>query len=246
MLGGARILIPRLRDDSNTSSSIILENGGIPVYSELIRIEYTSDLNELDRIISSINEYYWVVFTSKTGVKIFVDNIGRKNVNPVNCRFAAVGPSTASEAEKHGIKISFIPSRYLTRVLALELPNVDGRRILLIRSFDSSDEMRRILTERGAVVDEIKPYRVRPLDSVEIQESFDAIILTSPSIAKTISKIPNVMRRIERGAVVCCIGPVTAESARELGIRVDVVADEHTFPGAVKALIGLVRNVGDR
>ena len=246
MLSGVRILIPRLRDDSEYSSSIILENGGIPVYAELVRVEYTGDVEKLDRSINRINEYHWIVFTSKTGVKIFAEKMRKRNTNPVNLRFAAVGPSTSSEAEKHGIKISFIPSKYLTKVLARELPDVVGRRILLIRSFDSSEEMRSILTERGGLVDEVRPYRVMPSDNVEIKESFDAVILTSPSITNILSKIPSIVERIRNGAIVCCIGPVTAEAAREAGIRVDIVSGEHTFPGAVRALTEWMRNAGNR
>ena len=36
--------------------------------------------------------------------------------------------------------------------------------------------------------------------------------------------------------VVACIGPVTADTARRHGLRVDVVADVHTIPGLVDAL----------
>jgi len=35
---------------------------------------------------------------------------------------------------------------------------------------------------------------------------------------------------------IACIGPVTAATARELGLHVDVVAPEHTVAGLVTAL----------
>ncbi len=39
-----------------------------------------------------------------------------------------------------------------------------------------------------------------------------------------------------RRPLIACIGPITADTARELGLRVDVVAPEHTVPGLVKAI----------
>jgi uroporphyrinogen-III synthase len=44
-------------------------------------------------------------------------------------------------------------------------------------------------------------------------------------------------RRLASKARVACIGPVTAGTARELGIDVDVVADTYTIEGLVDALI---------
>jgi uroporphyrinogen-III synthase len=37
--------------------------------------------------------------------------------------------------------------------------------------------------------------------------------------------------------IVVCIGPITAATAREAGLTVDVVAEEHTIDGLVQALV---------
>jgi uroporphyrinogen-III synthase len=36
--------------------------------------------------------------------------------------------------------------------------------------------------------------------------------------------------------VVACIGPVTAQTARDCGLAVDVVAEEHTIEGLIAAV----------
>jgi len=44
-----------------------------------------------------------------------------------------------------------------------------------------------------------------------------------------------------RRPLIACIGPITADTARELGLRVDVVAPEHTVPGLVRAITQVPR-----
>lgn len=46
--------------------------------------------------------------------------------------------------------------------------------------------------------------------------------------------------------VVACIGPVTADTARHLGLRVDVVAEVHTIDGLVDALVARGAGPGER
>ena len=45
-------------------------------------------------------------------------------------------------------------------------------------------------------------------------------------------------RLLER-ARVACIGPITAETARGYGLRVDAEAEEYTMPGLVEAVMDL-------
>jgi uroporphyrinogen-III synthase len=45
--------------------------------------------------------------------------------------------------------------------------------------------------------------------------------------------------------LVVSIGPVTSETARGRGLRVDVEATEHTIDGLVTALVGAVTGVTD-
>ncbi|HID04173.1 MAG TPA: uroporphyrinogen-III synthase [Aigarchaeota archaeon] len=237
-LRGMKILIPRTEEDADSSAEIIKKLGGDPIPVKAVEIEYTEDLAKVDELLRKINEYHWVVFTSRNGVRIFADSMKKLGLVPysIKCRIAAVCPSTTIEAMNKGLSVSFTPSRYLTETLAYELPDVKGSKILLIRSRNADDKMRKILTQRGAYVDEVRPYAVKPVSDINPRCGFEAIILTSPSVVDAIRRSRKIMEEIEKGALVCCIGPVTARAARKLGIRTDLVAEEHSFPGVVNAL----------
>jgi uroporphyrinogen III methyltransferase/synthase len=47
-------------------------------------------------------------------------------------------------------------------------------------------------------------------------------------------------RRLLSKTTVACIGPITAKTARDHGIRVDVEAEEYTIGGLVSAVAGLL------
>lgn len=241
-LEGKKILIPRLNEDKEESSSLIKDLGGIPIYVEIVKVVATKELQKLDEIVKNNLDYDWIVFTSKTGVRIFCDLIKKYKINISNIKFAAVGPSTAYEAKKHGINISFIPSKFTTKNLAEEIPHVENKKVLLIRSSNASDEAKEILYKRGALVEEIRPYSVENLELKNLNQDFDIVLLTSPSIVRAISNVESIREKL-KDAIVCCIGPITAMEARKLNIKVDLIADEYTFKGLMNKLIEWMNNV---
>jgi uroporphyrinogen-III synthase len=237
-LSGMRVLILRPAEESNSSAALIKELGGEPVILEnAVKIEYADDLQTLDKIVKQLDNYDWVVFTSRNGVRIFSEKLGQLEGRARRFRVGVVGPATREEAERLGLRVDFVPSKFLTEALARELPDVMGRRILLVRSRNADNGMKSILLSRGAAVDEIRPYTVKPLVSQELEADFDAVILTSPSMAGVLHNSKKLVEKIDRGALVCCIGPVTAAAAQRLGLSVDVIAEEHTFEGALNSLI---------
>jgi len=239
-LQGLKILIPRVGIEAAESSEIIRELGGEPIPLNVLNIQYNSEeLEKLDKILNSINTYDWVVFTSRNGVRIFVERLRGLAIKPnqIRCKFAAVGPSTGLELMNNGLTVSFKPSKYLTDALSSEIPDIEEKRVLLIRSSNADEKMRTDLTLRGAYVEEVRPYRVSPVQEINLEQRFDAVILTSPSVVDAIHRSMKIKEEIGGGALVCCIGPVTSNAALKRGLRVDLVAEEHTFRGAVKAIV---------
>jgi len=113
---------------------------------------------------------------------------------------------------------------------------------LLPRSSLARRSLADILRARGAHVDEVDAY-----DSLAASPDpsrlgraprVDLVVLTSASAVRNLASIlpSSTFERIRATAVAACIGPVTAEAARELGLRVAVVAEEHTVPGLVRSL----------
>lgn len=235
-----RVLFLRSNEDVEELSKTISELGGQPVHVELIRKEPPTDWSALDHALMKVDSYDWIVFTSRTGVRALVQRARdvRVDLGRMRGRIAAVGPSTAEAVEKYGLKVAFIPSRYLTNILAEQLPDVSGKEILLVRSEGVDDSMTRILKSRGASVEQVPAYRVILVDYQPHLPQFDAVILTSPSTALALVKaLETHSGHLGDDVIVCCIGPVTAKAAEALGIRVNLVAERHTVGGAIESLV---------
>ncbi|MDJ0269160.1 MAG: uroporphyrinogen-III synthase [Aigarchaeota archaeon] len=239
-LAGMRIVITRPKEGGDKLVAKIKELGGTPIELPAIEIAPPQSYENLDKALKRLNDYDWLVFTSANGVRFFFERANVVGVvSGVRARIAAVGPSTAEALDSHGLKASFIPSLYLTRRLAEELPEVAGKRVLLVRSENADNEMMEILSRRGALVDEVRAYRVLVRsESAEKLGDFDAVIFTSPSTARGFKEILESSKACKKsGFKVFCIGPVTARAAEELGFSVSGVAVEHTVDGLVKMLV---------
>ncbi len=238
-LQGLRILITRPREQLKSLTEAIVGLGGTPIEFPTISVEPTHKNGQPKMAAETLNGYDWVVFTSANGVKYLFEEISRERTHfaDISPRIAVIGPATSQTVEEYGLRVSFTPSTFLTERLARELPEVNGKQILLVRAEGTDEKMRSIMTERGAKVDEVHPYRVATSKHTSLPEDYDVILFTSPS---TVSSFVEIMQggrtQIQRG-IVCCIGPVTAKAAESEGFKVDVVAHEHSTSGLLGALI---------
>lgn len=173
-------------------------------------------------------------------------------------RLAAIGPGTASALERRGARPDYVPAEYVAEALAAGLPDVEAASVLLLRAEGARPALRELLEARGAAVDDVAAYRTvmagearsRPggdaepgagtaasqsTDSGTAPGAIDAVTFTSPS---TVRGYLGAAGKVPAGAVVVCIGPVTARAARAMGVRVDAVAETYTVAGLVEALVG--------
>jgi uroporphyrinogen-III synthase len=239
-LRNMRILITRPENKGDELAKAIEHLGATPLELPTVEIKPPRQYSDLDRCILKLREYDWAIFTSATGVKSFMERAALlgTHVQSAECSFAAVGPATASELERNNVKVSFLPKTYLTEKLAHFVPNVTGRRVLLVRAEDVDQTMKRILTSRGAQVDQVAAYSVQSGRPPNGGIDFDAVIFTSPSTVKGYMKMNNDLpRRVAKRPLIWCIGPVTARAARQHGLRVDMVAKEHTIGGIIKEIM---------
>ena len=100
------------------------------------------------------------------------------------------------------------------------------------------------LDQLGAKVDEIAIYRtVLPQadpgsgKQMLLAGEIDITTFTSSSTVKHLVSLLGLEWQAVNQTRVACIGPVTAATAAQLGVRVDVVAKEHTIPGLVQVII---------
>ncbi len=236
-----RILITRPRAQAADLSDKLIAFGAQPIVFPTIEIAPLADTAELDRAIERLSQYQWIIFTSVNGVKAFWERLELVGVGLAPAqRIGAIGPATARALEQHGVKVNLIPEEYVAESIVKSIGDVNGQHILLPRADIAREALAIDLTERGAIVDEIAAYRTLPatpdpIGLEELKRGVDAITFTSSS---TVRNFVALVGRdvISSNVVVACIGPITAQTAKELGLRVDVMAAEYTIDGLVNAL----------
>ena len=118
-----------------------------------------------------------------------------------------------------------------------------GVPVLLPGADIGRDALAQGLGDRGAQVERITAYRtITPPDSANqarklLESGVDVITFTSSSTVRNLLNILGGDKQLLESALIACIGPVTAGAARELGLRVDLVAAEHTVEGLVDTLV---------
>jgi uroporphyrinogen III methyltransferase/synthase len=165
-------------------------------------------------------------------------------------RLAAIGPETADALARRLLRPAVVPAEYRAEGLleALGDDDVRGRRILLPRAAGARAILPDALRRRGAAVDEVLAYRAvvppdadaAPLRAALDAGAIDAVTFTSSSTVRNFVELVGrdaLARLVHDGRpVIACIGPVTADTARQLGLPVDVTATEYTTPALAAAL----------
>jgi uroporphyrinogen III methyltransferase/synthase len=155
---------------------------------------------------------------------------------------AAIGPGTAAALAERGIRADVVPERFVAEALAeaLEDVEVEGKRALIARAAEAREVLPDALRERGAEVEVVALYetvREEPdPEAVEAAQRADYVTFTSSSTVRNLAEA--LGDRMPRDARVVSIGPVTSETARELGLEVAVEAERHDVEGLVAALLG--------
>lgn len=254
-LEGVRILVTR-PDTQNLLLSAKLRNlGATTIELPTITILPPNTMNRLDKSILMILHYDWVIFTSVHGVRFFrqrLEALGESPDKLKQVKVAAIGPATAAALEQLGKEPDYVPAQYLSEKIAVGLGDVKGKRILLPRADIASKKLPELLRQRGAKVEEVVAYRtVIPEDlsadrlKSVLNQGIDVVTFTSPSTVRNLAQIvgPNELQVLLKGVKVACIGPVTAEATKKLGIHADIVARTHTIDDLVEAIENDIRTV---
>ena len=181
-------------------------------------------------------DFEWAVFTSVNAVERFRAHL-RDAREFGATKVAAIGPGTADALRRFGIEPDLIPERFVAESLVEAFPAGSGK-VLLPRAAVARDVLVDGLATKGWAVNVVAAYRTRaaepsPSALAEARKA-DAITFTSSS---TVTNFLQVAGLDVVPSVVVCIGPVTAATARDAGLSVDAVAEEHTIDGLVRALV---------
>jgi uroporphyrinogen III methyltransferase / synthase len=140
---------------------------------------------------------------------------------------------------QRGVRPDLVPARFVAEELLEEFPPGSGR-VLLARAEVARDVLPDGLAQKGYEVDVLTVYRAvtaapDPAALARVRDGVDAITFTSSStvanFCDAIGDLPDPQ------PLVVSIGPITSQTARDRGLRVDAEADPHTIDGLVTALI---------
>jgi uroporphyrinogen III methyltransferase / synthase len=186
--------------------------------------------------------YDFICFTSPNGVSLFFAALASDARALAGVAVAAIGPGTAAELERHGIRADLVPERFVAEGLLEALPDVRGKRMLVARAAEARDVLPDGLRERGASVEVVPLYDTvaEPLsaDQRRAIERAGYVTFTSSS---TVRFFLSGGGAVADGTRVVSIGPVTSATLREHGIEPHVEAERHDIDGLVDAIVEDVR-----
>jgi len=239
-LSGWRVIVTRSRAQSSSLVARLVEAGASALEVPVIEIADPLDEGDaLQRALSRIEEFEWVVFSSVNAVESCWRYLGDGRALG-GVKVAVIGDATAAALAGHDVAADLLPGRFVAESLVEAFPGParpDEASVLLPCAADARDVLAKGLREKGWRVEVVEAYRtLRPaLDEVDFRavDGADAVTFTSPS---TVTGYLELVGAGRVPALVACIGPVTASAAMKAGLSVDIVAGVHTADGLVEAL----------
>ncbi len=236
-----RILVTRPRAQADEFAGKLRSAGFEPVFFPVIEIKPVEDNLALERALSKLSCYEWIVFTSVNAVDVVFSNYSRLIfADGVGTRFAAIGPKTAASLKAHGIEPHFVPEEYVAEAILPGLGDLIGKWVLLPRAEIARKALPEAIFHAGGIPHEITVYKTLPAqpdpDGLQaLRSGVDVITLTSPSTVENFIAIAEKNGldplRLPNNPQFACIGPITEKAAREAGLPSLMIAKEYTTDG---------------
>jgi uroporphyrinogen III methyltransferase/synthase len=249
-LHGRRILITRARHQVDPFRRELVDLGAAVVEIPTLDVKPMPADERVRNAIKSLNRTALVIFASANAVDIFFQMLfeSGSDVRALhNSKICAIGQETADSLGGYGLRPELVTSEYTAEGLATALQGWEmaGMRVLVPRAEVARDALPSLLANRGAEVEILPVYQaVCPPDAAPALmrlfegEGVDLVTFTSSSTAYNFvrafpeDRLPAILGDAE----IACMGPVTADTARKLGLQVSIVAREYTTHGLVQAI----------
>ena len=222
-LHGEVVAVTRARAQASGLAERLRELGADVVETPAIRIEPRPVEGELREAIGRIDDYALICFTSPNGVRLLFDALagGGAMLARSPAPSYAIGPGTAAELSRRGIRADVVPERFVAEALveALGPVEVEGRRVLVARAAEARSVLPDALRERGGEVDDVALYETvaEPLTEAQLAGLERATYVTFTS-SSTVRFLVESGARPPGGARIVSIGPVTSTTAEEHGL----------------------------
>ncbi len=244
-LFGKRVVVTRTRQQAGGLSKKLGQLGADVIEVPTIRIEPPKDLKGFGQLVMDAHTYSWLIFTSPNGVDRFFEMFYKlyddaRSIGGV--KIAAIGPGTAEKIKSYHLAVDLLPDEFVAEGLVKAFKkqeSVENQTILWVKAEQTREVISNELTGMGAIVDEAIAYRTVPEDADHeaIQrfknEGAEVITFTSSS---TVEHFLDLKVPLPEGIKIASIGPITSDTLKKRGLRIDIEAKEHTIPGLVAAI----------
>jgi len=250
-LFGWRVLVPRTKEQAAAVSERLKEYGAVPEEVPTIAVEPPRTPQQMERAVKGLvtGRYQWVAFTSANAVRAVRERFEEYGLDArafAGVKIAAVGEQTAKSLLDFGIRPDLVPAgEQSAEGLASEWPPYDDlldpiNRVLLPRADIATETLLAKLTELGWECEDVTAYRTvraapppAPIREAIKGGGFDAVLFTSSS---TVRNLVGIAGKPHAVTVIGVIGPQTAKTAAEFGLRVDVTAPKPSMTALVDAM----------
>ncbi|MTE20431.1 bifunctional uroporphyrinogen-III C-methyltransferase/uroporphyrinogen-III synthase [Streptomyces sp. TRM43335] len=250
-LFGWQVLVPRTKEQAASLSEQLRSYGAVPSEVPTIAVEPPRTPQQMERAVKGLvtGRYEWIAFTSVNAVKAVREKFEEYGLDArafAGIKVAAVGEQTARALVEFGVKPDLVPSGEQSAAGLLEdWPPYDPvfdpiDRVFLPRADIATETLVAGLIELGWEVDDVTAYRTvraspppAPTREAIKGGGFDAVLFTSSS---TVRNLVGIAGKPHNVTVIACIGPATAKTAEEHGLRVDVMAPEPSVHKLAEAL----------
>jgi uroporphyrinogen III methyltransferase/synthase len=259
-LFGWRILVPRTKEQAGSLSASLRSYGGVPEEVPTISVEPPRNPLQMDKAVRGLVEgrYEWIVFTSVNAVRAVREKFDEYGLDArafSGLKVAAVGDRTADVIAAWGIRADLVPTgEQSARGLLEDWPPYDDlldpiNRVFLPRADIATETLVAGLHDLGWEVDDVTAYRTvraapppAPTRDAIKSGKFDAVVFTSSS---TVRNLVGIAGKPHASTVIAAIGPATAKTCEEHGLRVDVISPTPAVEDLAVALadLGAARRV---
>jgi len=254
-LAGRTVVITRAADQADEFVTELERYGAKVIVCPTIEICPLENYERLDEAIEHLFGYDWIILTSVNGVEYFFKRLATANrsVSELDeLKVCAIGEATGDRLRDLHVHVDLIPDEFKAEGVFSALARfvggtqaLQGLNVLIPRAAIARDYLPRALEKAGARVDVVPAYRTALPEDVDrgrvaamLSGSADCIAFTSASTVKNLGLLFDTqdLSAALAGVVIACIGDVTATTARDFGLQVEIQPQQFTVPSLARAI----------
>ncbi|MFN2516969.1 MAG: uroporphyrinogen-III synthase [Pyrinomonadaceae bacterium] len=260
-LAGRSVVITRAQAQVNEFVTQLEQFGASVIVCPTIEIRELESYERLDEAIDHLYGYDWIIFTSVNGVEYFfkrLDAHKRETSDIDELKICAIGEATADRLRDLHVHVNVVPEEFKAEGVfeALERfvgapDGLKGLNVLIPRASVARDYLPRALQDAGARVDIVPVYRTCLPETLDrgrvaamLSGSADCIAFTSSSTVRNLAQLFDTqdLSKALSGVVIACIGDITATTAADFGLRVEIQPEQFTIPSLARAIADYFAN----